>query len=126
MNMSPLVEKRMNEASLPQHEHQAKPLKERVFIGGITKGEKLIYTLSAVAVIFVLYLILSNYGTMYSYNHQNQQTELKITAQSEVNSGLTLQAKELSDPERILHIAQNELGMELNDKSVKVIHGNNE
>jgi len=125
MKMSPLVEKRMQE-TLPQHERQTKSVKERVFKGGITKGEKLIYVLTTIAVIFVLYLILSNYATMYSYNHQIQQTETIITQQEDVNNGLMLQAKELSDPERILHIAQNDLGMELNDKSVKVIHGNNE
>lgn len=124
--MSPLVEKRMQETSVPQHERQTKSVKERVFKGGITKGEKLIYSITVIAGIFVLYLILSNYATMYSYNHQIQQTETKISQQENVNSGLTLQAKELSDPERILHIAQNDLGMELNDKSVKVIHGNNE
>ncbi|WP_280769087.1 cell division protein FtsL [Salipaludibacillus daqingensis] len=122
--MSPLVEKRLQESSLPQHDRQTRTVKERVFKGGITKGEKLIYSMALIAVIFVLYLILSNYATMYSLNHQIQQTETEITQQQEVNGGLTLQVKELSDPDRILDIAQNDLGMELNDKSVKVIHGN--
>ena len=122
--MSPLVEKRMQHTQAPHRERVTKPVKERVFKGGITKGEKLIYLFTAGLVVFVLYLILSNYATMYGMNHQIQETETSITQQTSVNDGLTLQVKELSDPERILGIAQNDLGMELNDKSVKVIHGN--
>lgn len=122
--MSPLVEKRMQHTQAPHRERVTKPVKERVFKGGITKGEKLIYLFTAGLVVFVLYLILSNYATMYGMNYQIQETETSITQQTSVNDGLTLQVKELSDPERILGIAQNDLGMELNDKSVKVIHGN--
>ncbi|PYZ93247.1 cell division protein FtsL [Salipaludibacillus keqinensis] len=122
--MSPLVEKRMHHSFEPERQRETKSIQERVFKGGITKGEKLIYSMAMMALVFVLYLILSNYATMYSLNHEMQQTETEITQQESINGGLSLQVKELSDPERILHIAQNDLGMELNDNSVKVIHGN--
>jgi cell division protein FtsL len=122
--MSPLVEKRIQQNNVPQHERETKSVKERMFKGGVTKGEKVIYSMAVIAVVFVFYLILSNYATMYSLNHEIQLTEKEISEQQEINGGLTLQVKELSDPDRILDIAQNDLGMELNDKSVKVIHGN--
>ncbi|WP_416151048.1 cell division protein FtsL [Salipaludibacillus sp. HK11] len=122
--MSPLVEKRIQQNTVPQPERETKSVKERVFKGGVTKGEKMIYSMAIIAMVFVFYLILSNYATMYTLNHEIQQTETNISEQQEINGGLTLQVKELSDPDRILDIAQNDLGMELNDKSVKVIHGN--
>ncbi|SER63980.1 cell division protein FtsL [Salipaludibacillus aurantiacus] len=122
--MSPLVQKRAQETYAPQHDRQTKKVKELVFKGGITKGEKGIYFMALIAVVFAAYLILSNYAEMYSLNHEMQQTETQITQQQSINDGLSLQVKELSDPERILYIAQNDLGMKLNDQSVKVIHGN--
>lgn len=124
MKMSPLVEKRMHDYNTLDRKTVTKPIKERVFKGGVTKGEKLIYFITAGVILFMFYLILSNYATIYGTNHQIQETQTSITQQESVNDGLTLQVKELSDPERILHIAQNDLGMKLDDQSVKVIHGN--
>jgi cell division protein FtsL len=122
--MSPLLEKKVQQTSVPHREYETKIVRERVFKGGITKGEKVIYTLALMAVVCVTYLIVSNYATIYSLNHEMQQVESQINNQENVNSGLALQVKELSDPEGILDIAQNELGMKLNDESVKVIHNN--
>ncbi|MGJ9381311.1 MULTISPECIES: cell division protein FtsL [Salipaludibacillus] len=122
--MSPLVEKRMHESTAPQRRTVTKPVKERIFKGGVTKGEKLIYMITAGVIVFTLYLILSNYATIYSANHHIEQNQTSISELESVNDGLSLQVKELSDPERILDIAQNDLGMKLNDQSVKVIHGN--
>ncbi|MCR6111225.1 cell division protein FtsL [Bacillus sp. A301a_S52] len=122
--MSPLVEKKVQQTYVPHREKETKKVRERVFKGGITKGEKVIYAMALIAVVCITYLIVSNYATMYSLNHDMQQVESQISSQENVNSGLTLQVKELSDPERILDIAQNELGMKLNDESVKVIHSN--
>ncbi|MCR6095938.1 cell division protein FtsL [Salipaludibacillus agaradhaerens] len=122
--MSPLVEKKVQQNYVPHREKETKKVRERVFKGGITKGEKVIYAMALIAVVWVTYAIVSNYATMYSLNHEMQQVESQLNNQENVNSGLTLQVKELSDPERILDIAQNELGMKLNDESVKVIHSN--
>ncbi|WP_096435511.1 cell division protein FtsL [Alteribacter populi] len=105
--------------SMPQHE--TKTLKQRVFKGGLTKGERIIYPLALLGVIVVAYMMVSNYASIYIANHHIQQTEQVIAEQTTVNDGLTLQVKELSDPDRILQIAQNELGMELDDQNVRVI-----
>ncbi|RNA69693.1 cell division protein FtsL [Alteribacter keqinensis] len=106
---------------LHQPERQLKQKKQRVFKGGITRGEKIIYPLTFLAVVFAAYVMLSNYATIYIANHEIQKTERSITEQSSVNEGLSLQVKDLSEPDRILHIAQAELGMELNDQNVRVI-----
>ncbi|MBM7095872.1 cell division protein FtsL [Bacillus sp. H-16] len=106
---------------LHQPERQLKQKKQRVFKGGITRGEKIIYPLAFLAVVFAAYVMLSNYATIYIANHEIQKTERSITEQSSVNEGLSLQVKDLSEPDRILHIAQAELGMELNDQNVRVI-----
>ncbi|MDG5788295.1 septum formation initiator family protein [Evansella sp. AB-P1] len=106
-----------------------KPVKEKkvkhlVRKGGITKGEKLIYASTLLVVVFALYLVISNYATIYMTNHQIQQSEYEIQQQLSVNDGLTLQVMEMSDPDVILSRAK-EMGMTLDDGNVKFAHPTN-
>ncbi|WP_236634703.1 cell division protein FtsL [Alteribacter lacisalsi] len=104
---------------------ETKTVRQRVFKGGITKGEKILYPLALLAVLFAAYMVISNYASIYIANHEIQQTETVIASQASVNEGLSLQVKGLSEPDRILSIAQNELGMTLSDQNVKVIQSQN-
>ncbi|SDY76274.1 cell division protein FtsL [Evansella caseinilytica] len=119
--MSPLVQRQAETHTYPVKEKQSK--KQRVFKGGITKGEKLIYCIALVALLFILYNVVSNYASIYVLNHQIQQQEQKIEDQRNVNESLSLQVTELSDPERILSEAKA-MGMVLDDKNVKFTHSN--
>ncbi|WP_179298822.1 cell division protein FtsL [Evansella halocellulosilytica] len=118
--MSPLVQRQEQQWN-PQPKRETKTVKQKVFNGGITKGEKLIYFAALAAVVFGLYLVISNYASMYIVNHQIQQTESDIAQQASINQGLELQVKELSDPDRILAEAEA-MGMELRVEDVRSIH----
>ncbi|MBB5172180.1 cell division protein FtsL [Texcoconibacillus texcoconensis] len=113
--------KKLQQQGNPQIEEQTKTYRERVFKGGFTKGEKVLYPLMVIIVIAALYAMLSNYATIYMMNTNIHQIEQTVEQQQSVNEGLQLQVKDLSDPDRILHIAQNELNMELNDYNVQVV-----
>lgn len=112
------------------HQTQPRPIRrtetqhvtERVYKGGITKGEKILYSLGAIVVCILCFAVISNYALLYMNNHQIQQMETQIVQHQGTVDGLTLQVKELSDPDRILHIARQDLGMSLQDGQVRVIH----
>ncbi|NJP36451.1 cell division protein FtsL [Alkalicoccus luteus] len=118
--MSPLVKQH-----IPAPARKTKTVVRRVHKSGITKGEKLLYGLAVPLIIAAAFMIVSNYASLYSLNYDAQGTEAAITEQTSVNDGLTLQVKELSDPDRILTIAQSELGMSLHDEQVRVLHQQN-
>ena len=121
--MSPLEGKTYSHEAAPERHVERKTVQERVYKGGITKGEKLLYSAGGLLVGVVMFFLLSNYATMYSVNDQMQETETAVNEQQSVVDGLNLQVKELSDPDRILHIAENDLEMSLDDGNVQVIHG---
>ncbi|UCZ51832.1 cell division protein FtsL [Bacillus shivajii] len=121
--MSPLVQRQEPNWN-PQPNQEKKIGKQKVLKGKVTKGEKMIYSAFLIAIVLGLYLVLSNYASMYMVNHQIQQTETEISQQASVNQGLELQVKELSDPDRILAEAKS-MGMELRVDDVRSIHVNN-
>lgn len=105
-----------------QHQQEMKQ-KKRILLkkATITKGEKLLFGLFVCAIAVCGVIILTNYATLYSVNKEIFMLENSIAEQTEVNDGLQLQVIELSAPDRILHIAKEELGMKLDDNNVKVI-----
>ncbi|PRO65320.1 cell division protein FtsL [Alkalicoccus urumqiensis] len=105
----------------PQRQY-TKKVRRQIHRGGITKGERLLYFMMVPVIAIAAVLIISNYSQIYSANAEIQTTEAAVTAQADQNEALTLQVKELSDPERILSIAKNELGMTLDNSQVKVLH----
>lgn len=121
--MSSLVQKQL-EQPIYEPKRGTKNRKDKAFKSRISKGEKFIYTISLAAVIFVIYLLLSNYASIYIANHEIQQNERAIQEQMKVNEGLSLQVMELSDPERILSMAKD-MGMVLDENNVKFTHTNN-
>ncbi|AOM83280.1 cell division protein FtsL [Salisediminibacterium beveridgei] len=107
----------------PARQVEKHQVKERIYKGRFTKGEKLIYSFGVIAMTLVCFVLITNYALMYMSNHDIQQMEQQIVQQESAIDGLSLQVKELSDPDRILYIAQNDLGMTLSDDKVHVIHG---
>ncbi|ADU30856.1 cell division protein FtsL [Evansella cellulosilytica] len=120
--MSPLVQRQTEPLTHPSIKQQ--PSKQKVFKGGITKGEKVIFSAAIIAVVMVLFMVISNYASIYITNHQIQQTERGIQQQVNANEALNLQVMELSDPERILSEAK-EMGMVLDPNNVRYTHSNN-
>lgn len=87
----------------------------------ITLGEKMIVAMIVAATFVVLSMMVHNYASIYSTNKEIYQLEATIGQQIQKNEGLSLQVVELSAPDRILDLAYEELGMNLEDDKVKVV-----
>ncbi|QDI90607.1 cell division protein FtsL [Salicibibacter halophilus] len=86
----------------------------------LTRGEKYLMALIVMAVVVTAVLMVSNYASMYGQQQEISQLQSEINQQQQYNEGLEHQVSELSDPERILEIAQDN-GMELNENNVTVL-----
>ncbi|WP_078430653.1 cell division protein FtsL [Alkalihalobacterium alkalinitrilicum] len=102
-----------------QQQKQLKAPKQRKF--SVTKGEKGLVLLAVVAFSVAVTFIIANYASVYSVNRDIHNLQRDIQQQTQVNDGLQLQVIELSAPDRILHIATEQLGMSLDDNKVRVI-----
>jgi cell division protein FtsL len=88
----------------------------------VTKGEKFLWSVSAIMLVAASIFVISNYATIYTINKDVQATQTKIEQQQKQVSDLTLQKSELSKPQRIKEYAREKLGMTFNDENVKVIN----
>ncbi len=104
-----------------QHQQRTKTLSEKTSKHRITVGERFLYFATILGVVFATYFIISTYASIYIVNKEIHTLERTIAAQTTDNEALHLQVTELSAPDRILKIAKDKLGMELNDKNVKVV-----
>ncbi|SFP04362.1 cell division protein FtsL [Salibacterium halotolerans] len=91
--------------------------------GKVTKGEKVIVMAMLAAFVAACVILISNYAGIYVQQQEIAGLNQSISEQTETNQSLEQEIAELSAPERIMHYAKDELGMELNDKQVKVIQG---
>lgn len=89
--------------------------------GRITKGEVILLSLLAAAIFIASLFVLSNYSTIQSLNRDVHALQTEIDKHVSANEDLQLQVTELSEPDRILLIAKEKLGLSLNEKNVKVI-----
>lgn len=87
----------------------------------ITFGEKVIGSILVFIGLVIFSVIVHNSASIYSTNKEIHELNEVIAAQTEKNGGLLLQVVELQDPDRILNLATNELGMTLDDNKVKVV-----
>ncbi|MDP4553101.1 cell division protein FtsL [Alkalihalobacillus macyae] len=90
--------------------------------GRITKGEKLLWMMLVLAFVAASIFMVSNYASIYNLNTNIQQVESEQRAQIKQNEELQVKVSGLSAPDRIMDIAQNELGMKLNDQNVEVVN----
>ena len=89
--------------------------------GNITKGEVLLLTFLAITFFLAAIFAISNYTAIYSVHSDIQTLQSEIDRKTVEVEDLKLQVAALSEPDRIVDIAKNELGLELNEKNVKVI-----
>ncbi|WP_164984852.1 cell division protein FtsL [Ammoniphilus sp. CFH 90114] len=83
--------------------------------------EKLLYLLSVIVIVCISGFILSRYALISQYNYEIENTKQAMIQMQEQNSSLKLKVDELSKRERILDIAQRELGMTMKDSTVRVL-----
>lgn len=89
--------------------------------GRITKGEVFLLTFLCLIFFAVSVLVVSNYAAIHSLNREVHALESEIENKQRVNDDLKLQVTELSEPDRIMKIAKEKLGLTLNENNVKVI-----
>lgn len=89
--------------------------------GKITKGEVALLFILTTIFFMASILVISNYASINSVNRDIHAYQTEIDAKVKENEDLQLQVTELSEPDRIFNIAKNKLGLELNEKNVKVI-----
>jgi cell division protein FtsL len=83
--------------------------------------EKLLYLLSVIVIVCISGFILSRYALISQYNYEIENAKEAIIQTQEQNTSMKLKVDELSKRERILHIAQNELGMTMKNSTVRVL-----
>lgn len=88
---------------------------------GIPVEEKLLYLLSVIVIVCISGFILSRYALISQYNYQIEANKEIVKKTQEQNSSLKLKIDELSKRERILDIAQRELGMTNKNSTVRVL-----
>lgn len=89
--------------------------------GRITKGEVMLLTFLALIFFVVSVLVINNYAKIHSLNREVHALESEIENKQRINDDLKLQVTELSEPDRIMKIAKEKLGLTLNENNVKVI-----
>ncbi|WP_243386726.1 cell division protein FtsL [Bacillus kexueae] len=100
---------------------QSKQVQQKVVVQKrplFTLGEKMLFGMFMMIVVFGAVFILSNQVKLYEVNKDIQALEAKVNEQQKVNNDLLIQQDELSNPERIWAKAK-ELGLTLNPNNVK-------
>ncbi|WP_339062299.1 cell division protein FtsL [Tepidibacillus marianensis] len=106
---------------LKEREVVQKTIRTKVKRITIPVQEKLIYLVAVLFVVSVASIIISNYAQIVEYNYSIQKQEQFIKKTQMENESLQLKIAELSSPERILAIAENKLGMKLNEQQVVML-----
>jgi cell division protein FtsL len=111
---------KLNQTESQKNSQPSKQIKQEKQSYGISVGEKLLYLLSIIVIVCILGFIISRYSLVSQMNYQIEKTKESVKNIQEQNSTLKLKIDELSKRERILDIAQRELGMTAQD-NVKVL-----
>ncbi|AXF55477.1 cell division protein FtsL [Salicibibacter kimchii] len=117
--MSQATQKQYVREEQKEEQRQLQTVRNRVE-KRFTRGEKYLMAMIGIAIVVTAVLMVSNYASMYGLEQEISQLQSEINQQQQYNEGLEHQVSELSDPERILEIAQDN-GMELNDDNVTVL-----
>lgn len=87
----------------------------------IPMDEKLLYLLSVIVIVCISGFILSRYAYISQMNYKIENIKENTVKTQEENSSLKLKVDELNKRERILDIAQRELGMTMKNSTVRVL-----
>ncbi|WP_062197764.1 cell division protein FtsL [Massilibacterium senegalense] len=97
------------------------PAKQIHTEGKRTLGEKILW-LSLLSVVTVMTLFLvHNVTQMYALNRDIHTLRAEVDGQNKTVDQLKVEVSQLSQPERIITIATEQLGMVLNNEKVKVV-----
>lgn len=114
-----------NQARQWQHDYIPQKRQQKVIVkvkrsSWLTTGEKVIYTFCFALMIVATYYIVSFSSSIDTLNREQQTLETNISELTTTNQIKMFEIKELSDPARILGIAE-ENGFKIQDSKVKVI-----
>lgn len=84
----------------------------------LTTGEKMIYTFISICLVVGGFLVVSYSSSVDSLNREVQSLETVIETQQVTNQSLEFQKKELSKPERIMKVAE-ENGLKIQGTKIK-------
>jgi cell division protein FtsL len=87
----------------------------------ITLGEKLLLIACSIILATLAVTVISKTAKIYTENREIQMLQTELDNQAKLNRDLQLQVTELSSPERIRKIAEEQLGMKLDSKKVKFV-----
>ena len=111
----------LNQERVQHHAREPKQAAKVTVRYGIPLEEKLLYLLSVIVIVCISGFILSRYALISQYNYEIEKTKEATIQTQEQNSSLKLKVDELSKRERILEIAQKELGMTTKNSTVRVL-----
>ncbi|GGK15635.1 hypothetical protein GCM10010965_05760 [Caldalkalibacillus thermarum] len=118
-------EKRNKHLSRQQHKQEPKqPSQHQPHPQGqslLSSREKMLYLFAVLIVIAALSLLMARGALLTEMNYELQALERELEHLEENNAKLEVEVIQLSSPERILAIAQNELGMDMRERTVKVL-----
>ncbi|MFD1336015.1 cell division protein FtsL [Oceanobacillus iheyensis] len=90
----------------------------------ITKGEKVIYAFAGVLMLAFAVYMVSYSSSTDTLNRELEQIEQSVNQQKIANEGLSFEKEELSRPERIINIAE-ENGLKIQNTEVKQVQSFN-
>lgn len=120
MTMSQQTAKRWQENYVPRHKQQKKVIVKVKNKSWLTKGEKVLYSLGFILLLVAIFYVVSFSAKVDQLNRNYQSLETEVNAKITSNEVLTYEAKELSEPSRILEIA-NKNGFTVQGKQIKRI-----
>lgn len=83
--------------------------------------ESLLYIVIVIIVIALSVAVITGYALITEANYQLQKITKEVEVLVQTNTDLQFEISKLRQPERILGIAQHELGMTLNDDRIIVL-----
>ncbi|MFC7320350.1 cell division protein FtsL [Halobacillus campisalis] len=102
-----------------EHQQQQKQVKVKIQKKQwVSTGEKVLYSAATGVIALASVFMVHFSSTTDTLNRDIQQAEQKISQQEAVNDSLAYDAKELSNPDRILQIAKDN-GLEMQNAEVK-------
>lgn len=109
------LEKEQSESRKQVHE-QTITIRRR-----ISKGEKLLWSLAGLAVLFLAIVMVSNQAKLFVAEKNLNHLQDQVDQQARTNQQLKAESADLSSPERIVKYAKEKLGLNLNIKNVKML-----
>lgn len=126
----------MGNLAVKVREHQEKPLKRKKKIivkkttnktaqlqsdSKVTYGEKILWMILIIIVTVMTLFLVKNVTEIYALNRDIHSIRGEVEEQKKENYQLKVEVSQLSQPERIMKIATEQLGMVLNNDKVKVV-----